>query len=241
MSDADETLYAHDDSATGVAATMAAPETADGETRVIAASDAVTPLAWSPEEPQDDVVPFPDTAAVEVDADQAWSWTVVALALTAASLAVVSVSVLPAHAHDAQGSQTSTAAAPTRGALIEITEPPSTVAAPPVTVTEAPPTVTQTVLAPGPAVIPTPSPRTGVDTMQSDPAAFQRGIANAPPSDPMPSAALVLDDGYEACNQIAAGQPRMTIEDALAAEHGLDFGSAVWIWIQASRKLCPNY
>jgi Protein of unknown function (DUF732) len=69
-------------------------------------------------------------------------------------------------------------------------------------------------------------------------AAFQRGIAEAPPSDLMPSADAALTDGREVCTLMAAGQPRMTIENTLADEHGMDFGSAVWIYIQASRKLC---
>jgi hypothetical protein len=273
----DQTLCSPDNSATGVAATMAAPETADGETAVIAAADAVTPLAWSLEEEvaSEDVVPYPDTDAVEAPpGDTGWGWAVVVLAVMGASLAVVvSVSMLRG-AHEA--SQAMTTTTPTRGSLTEITEAPPTptidsmpgplvcppgtkpgferndpppddgnfhrdcvaaetapvtVTAPPVTVTAPPAVTTPTPIDSMPGPAPT---TTGV-------AAFTTGIAEHPDSEPMPPMADALIDGHEVCNRMSVGQSRRDIENTLVAEHGLDFGSAAWIWIQASRKLCPNY
>jgi hypothetical protein len=264
MSVADEILYSPE-SATGVAATTAAPEAADGETAVIAPSDAVTPLAWSlEEEVASDVVPY----AVEVDAaDTGWRWAVAVLAVIGAALAVVmSVFLLRAH----EGPQTMPTTTPTPGSLTEITHAPPTptidsmpgplvcppgtkpglepndppddgnfhhdcvaarnapVTAPTVTVT-APHAVTPTLT----DSMPGPAPTTGV-------VAFERGIAEAPPSDSMPPMSAALNYGHEVCNRMSVGQSRRDIENTLAAEHGLDFGSASWIWIQASRKLCPN-
>jgi Protein of unknown function (DUF732) len=233
----DQTLYASDDSATGAAATMAAPETADGQTAVIAPADAVTPLAWSMEEEvaSEDVVPYPDTGTVTPSRRNNWPWPLTVAGVDRAPTPVSTSEESPTTStHEPLSCPVGTT--PGAGNDCDVAEPlpPVTVTPPPVTVTAAPPTVTQTLdPAPGPVLPPTPA-RTGV-------AAFNLGISNAPPGDTMPSAATALDYGYEACNMIAAGQPRMTIEDTLASEHGLDFASAVWIWIQASRKLCPNY
>jgi hypothetical protein len=210
----DQTSSAPDESATGVAATMAAPETADGQTAVIAPSDAVTPLAWSQEEvASEDVIPYPDTGAVEAPpGDTGWGWAVVALALAGASLAVVmSVSVLRAHAHDAQ-SQTTTAAAPTRGALIEITEPPSTVAAPTVTITEAPST----------APVKRPTWATPPDDMFITLLSQTADGWTVPASD----RARTIAEGRNVCTQLRAGTSSQAIIDTTAARQGLSWDSA---------------
>ena len=222
--------------------TLAAPDTmvgaASDETAVIPPDDAVTQLrqlAWSAEEPQTD-----DTR--DDTRSRRQTLAITAAVLAGATLLVPSFFFIAGVLGLRTTSTDTTETTRTRGSLTEITQvPPVTETAPPVTVMAIPPTVTQTITPNPRAVFPTPSPTTGVGAMRSDVAAFNRGIAEAPPSDPMPSAALALDYGYEACNQIAAGRPRTDIEDAIAAEHGMDFGSAVWIWIQASRKLCPDY
>jgi hypothetical protein len=55
----------------------------------------------------------------------------------------------------------------------------------------------------------------------------------------------VADDqtmaGCEVCQRMSSGQARMDIEDAISAENGIDFASAVWVYVQARDKLCPAY
>jgi Protein of unknown function (DUF732) len=256
----DQTLSAPDESATGAAATMAAPETADSETAVIPPSNAVTPLAWSLEEEvaSEDVVPYSDTGTVEVaQSGRSW-WLAVGIGTAVlATAGLITFDAVLVH-HHSDNSRVS--AEPTTHEPLacpagtkpgntrdrdniwyhdcevvdpEPTTPPVTVVPPPVTVLAIPPTITQTI-APNPrAVFPTLTPTTGE-------AAFETGIAEHPDSEPMPPMSDALIDGHEVCNRMSVGQSRRDIENTLVSEHGLDFGSAAWIWVQADRKLCPR-
>jgi hypothetical protein len=247
----DQTLCAPNESDTGIVAsddTMAAPEVVDGETAIIADGDAVAhldQLAWSDEQ---DAILFPDTGSVEV-AQSGRSWWL-AVGIGAAVLATAGLimfdAVLLHHSGSRVSGQTTT---PTRGSLIEITQPlgapastvtapaPVTVVPPAVTVMAIPPTITQTIAPNLRAVFPTPAPRKiGI-------ALFDQGIAEAPPSDRMPSTAEALANGREACT-LLDGQTRTQTDDVLAAEHfsafdyGTAFASADWIVLQAQHHLC---
>jgi hypothetical protein len=236
--DDDQTMCAPDDSETGVVVaddTMAGTEAAEGETAIIAPADAVNELrqlAWSTEEPETD-----DFNDIEVHRRSWLQTAVIGVGILAAGLVVADGVGLLHHADHATTTTatpwtTDVLATPTYTPPLADTAPPVTLVPPPVTVMAIPSTMTQTI-APNPrAVFPTPAPRTGV-------AAFTKGIEQAPASEPMPPISAALIDGYEVCNRMSAGQSRRDIENTLAAEHGMDFGSAVWIWIQATRKLCP--
>lgn len=257
----DQTLRAPDEVATGIVAsddTMAAPdESAADETAVIAPADAVThldQLAWSDEAASDDPVPYPATGAIEVDAgESSWGPAVAFFAATVAALAVVVwCGFRPHEAHDAQAMATTTAA-PTHQPLgcpaattpdssddCKLVDPAPTIPpSTPVTSREAPPvTITSTVTQPPAAAVipPTPTTWAGVGPPTLGVAAFQRGIGEAPPFETMPANPPAV--GREVCSRMASGQARMDIENTISDEYGIDFASAAWVFVQASRKLC---
>jgi hypothetical protein len=215
MSVADEILYSPDESATGVAATTAAPEARDGETAIIADADAVThldQLAWSDEPDTDDFTEHP----VE-PRQSSWLHTaVIGVGILVAGLVVADGVGLLRHADHASTTTATTTADPwtteaeallaTPAQNAPLAAPPTTteVTAPPVTITHA-----------KPAFAPTPA---------EDQAVLNNitGMGYRIAAD----RTWVISEAQESCRLTRQGERARQVDETLMAAYGSDLDNA---------------